>query len=80
MGHGKGLAGTGHAQQGLEGEAIPYPFHQLFDGFGLVAGRLEHLMQFVRTIGEGNDHGYNSRAPFFDKFSGLNFITRAWSA
>ena len=40
VGHGKGLAGTGHAEQGLVRQAILDALDQLLDGLRLVAGRL----------------------------------------
>ncbi|OIQ81554.1 hypothetical protein GALL_366800 [mine drainage metagenome] len=57
IGHGVGLAGTGHAQQGLEAQATPDAVRQLFDGRRLVAGRWERLMQFKAAIGVSDDHG-----------------------
>ena len=39
IGHGKGLAAAGHAQQGLAAVAPLHPLHQLRDRLRLVAGR-----------------------------------------
>ena len=38
--HGEGFAGTGHAEQGLLGEAVLQPFEELGNGSRLVAGGL----------------------------------------
>ena len=40
IGHGEGLAGAGHPQQGLMGKTILQAFQQFTDGDGLIPGRL----------------------------------------
>ena len=40
IGHGKGLAGAGYAQQGLPHFTVIQALHQPLDGFGLVSGGL----------------------------------------
>ena len=46
VGHGKGLAAAGDAQQGLAAVPPLHPRHQLLDGLGLVAGGLIGRHQF----------------------------------
>jgi len=58
VGHGVGLARTGHAQQGLEGQAIGYPFGQSCNRGRLVAGRRKRLVQAERRIGKGDNGGF----------------------
>ena len=60
VGHGEGLAGAGHAQQGLICETILDALHQLRDGRGLVACRFERQVQQVGTVGEGD--GFHGRS------------------
>ena len=48
IGHGEGLARASHAQQRLEGFAIPQPLHQLVDGLRLVASGGVRLKQLKR--------------------------------
>ena len=56
--HRVGLARAGHAQQGLEGEAVVDAFDQLDDRLRLIACRWKWLVEFVGGIGEGDDrHG-----------------------
>ena len=56
VGHGEGLAGAGHPQQGLKRQAVVDALHQLGDRRRLVAGRRKRLMQTERAIGEGDEH------------------------
>jgi hypothetical protein len=49
VGHGVGLAGAGHAQQGLEHQTVVDALHQLADRLRLVAARLERLMEPERA-------------------------------
>ncbi len=53
--HRVGLARAGYAQQRLEREPVLDAFRQRRDGLGLVAGRLERLMQPVQAAGERDD-------------------------
>ena len=46
VGHGEGLSGAGNAEQGLGRNAVLEALHELFDGFGLVAGGLEFGDEF----------------------------------
>ncbi len=55
VGHGEGLARAGDAEQRLERQAVAYALDQLRDGLGLVARRLERLVQDVGAVGEGLD-------------------------
>ncbi len=58
VGHREGLARAGHAEQRLERQAVADALDQLRDGRGLVARRLERLVQDVGAVGEGDDgHG-----------------------
>ena len=61
VGHRVGLARTGHAEQGLEGQAVGYAFGQLGDRGRLVAGRQEGLVQLERRVGKGNDCRFGRR-------------------
>ena len=48
IGHGEGLARTGHPQQGLKYLAVVHALHQLVDGLGLVARGRIGLVQLER--------------------------------
>ena len=56
VGHGVGLARTGHPQQGLVGQAVIDALDQLGDGLRLVASGLKRLKEAKRAIGEGDEH------------------------
>ena len=53
--HRVGLAGTGHAEQRLERQAVVDAFDQAVDRGRLVAGGREGLVQLERRIGKGDD-------------------------
>ena len=55
VGHGEGLARTGHAQQGLERFAVLHALDQRVDGRGLVARRRIRLEKLKRRVGEGDE-------------------------
>jgi hypothetical protein len=56
VGHGVGLARTGHPQQGLVGQAVLDALDQFGDGLRLIASGLKRLKEAKRAIGEGDEH------------------------
>ena len=58
VGHRVGLARAGHAEQGLEGQAVLDAFDQLGDRRRLIAGRRERLMQPERTPLESDERRF----------------------
>ena len=51
VGHGEGLTGPGHAEQGLERQPVVEPLDQGFDGCGLIALRRKGRLQTERSDG-----------------------------
>ena len=51
IGHGEGLAGPGHPEQGLVAQTIVDPFDQLGDSLGLVAGGLVVGVKLEKAFG-----------------------------